>query len=379
MNRRVLIHVGWAVLATAAIVLDTLARASTDPGAWVWPFGLVAYALAGVLILIHRPGNRVGLLFAVIGATAGVFSLAYWVALRWLDAPWSPYLEAIGLPGFAVIYWGLITLFYIFPVGTTLPGWRRWLFRVFTAVTLGVLPVVAIVTTATFDEAGSGRPNPLYVEGLFLEDAFAGALIVLAIGAVGGIASLVTRFRGSVGVERAQMKMFLSGAATLAVVAGFALGLPESGSDPWWSYAVVATAFLALPAAVTAGILRYRLYDIDRVISRTVSYALVVIVLAGIFLAVVALLASLLPAQDDLAVAASTLAVAALFNPLRRRVQSAVDRRFNRSRYNAEAEIGALSARLRDAHDRDEITGEMAAVVVKTMQPSAVGVWLRDS
>lgn len=378
MSARVVFHTSWAVLATGAIVLDTLARAPTDSGAWVWPFGLVGYALAGALILIHRPGNRVGLLYTLVGVTAGVFSFCYWASLTWIDAPWSPYLEAVGIPGFAVTYWGLIALLYIFPVGTTLPGWRRWLFRIFTAVSIGVLPVGGVLATPVFEEGGSGRPNPLYVEGLFTGDVLAAALVLLAVGAIGGISSLVTRFRRSFGVERAQLKLFLAAAVAFVLIVGLAVGLPESGSDPWWTYAVTAAAFLGLPAAVTAGILRYRLYDIDRVISRTVSYSLVVVVLAGVFFAGVALLTSLLPAQSDLAVAASTLAVAALFSPLRRRVQSMVDRRFNRSKYDIEAEMNALSTRLRESHKQDEITSEMLALIKHTMQPAVFGVWVRS-
>jgi hypothetical protein len=378
VTRRVWFHLGWALLAAGSITLDTLSRASTDPGAWVWPFGMVTYPIAGALILIHRPRNRVGALFTVVGVTAGVFSLAYWVALTWLDAPLSPHLEAVGIPGFAVTYWGLIALLYLFPVGTAIPGWRTWLFRVFTAVTLGILPFVAVMSTEFLDEAGSGRPNPFHVGGLSLDGIFNVSLLFLAVGAFGGISSLVNRFRRSAGVERAQMKMFLSGAVAFVVIVGFAVTSPESesASDPLWIYGLVMAAFTALPASVTAGILRYRLYDIDRLISRTLAYTVVVAAMVGIFLGVVSLLTSLLPAESDLAVAASTLAVAAMFNPLRRRIHSAVDRRFNRSKYDAEAEIDALSARLRDAHEIDGITEEMLGVVARTLQPSSVGVWM---
>ncbi len=368
-------HLAWSLLATAAICLDTFTRVSTDPGAWVWPFGLVGYPLAAAIILIHRPGNGVGRVFAVIGATAGIFSFTFWAGLTWSDSPWTIYLELIGLPGFAVTYWGLVSLLFIFPTGETLPGWRRHFFKLFSVVALGVMSVLAFVSTETL-EGGSGRRNPLYI--VALDAGFGAALVVLGLGAVVGISTLVSRFRRSTGIERAQLKVFLTGATIFVVIAAIALGSPETETDnePLWLNFVVAAAFLAPPAATAAAMLRYRLYDIDRIISRTVAYFLVVGMSAGVFLGLVVGIQALLPAQNNLAVAASTLAVAALFNPLRKRVQSIVDRRFNRSKYDAETEIDALAARLRDAHDIGGITAEMIRLVNKTVQPTSVGVWM---
>lgn len=377
MISRSLLHLAWATVATIIIVANTVLRLPFDPGAVVWPLGLVAYPLAAALILIHRPGNRVGRVVAVVGVTAGVFSAADWFALTWGDSAWSPYLEVLGLPGFTFTYWGLVALLYLFPTGEALPGWRRRLFGFFTVVALGAMSLVAIVTTEVFST--SGNANPLYIEGLDLGDGFGAVLAVLGIGAVGGINSVISRLRHSVGVEHAQMKVFLAGAVAFVVIVGAALSLPESSdpnADPWWSYLIVMGGLLAMPGAITMAILRYRLYDIDRLVSRTVSYTLMVSLLAGIFFGVVTLLSTLLPTDSNLAVAVSTLAVAALFNPLRRRLHAWVDRRFNRTRYDAQQEIEGFTGQLRKSPDLDQILGGMEEIVAKTMQPSTVAIWV---
>lgn len=382
MISRVLFHLGWAVVATTAIVADTVLRLPFDfPGALVWPLGLVAYPLAGALILIHRPGNRVGRVVTVVGVTAGVISAADWFALTWGDSPWNPYVEVLGVPGFTVIYWGLVSLLYLFPTGETLTGWRRRLFVVFTVVTLGVVSVVATVTTETFED--SGTANPLYVEGFDLGVGFGAALVVLGVGAVGGIGSVTRRLRQSVGVERAQMKVFLVGGIAFVVILGAALSLPESADpsgDPLWTYLVVVVGLLAMPAAITAAILRYRLYDIDRLVSRTVSYTLVGGVLAAVFAVVTIGLPQWFGVADDapLLVAGATLAAAALFNPLRRRFQDIVDRRFNRARYDAQQEVDAFAESLRTGLDIDDLTGELIGVVAKTMQPVSATIWIQE-
>ncbi|GAC1331466.1 MAG: hypothetical protein NVSMB13_19800 [Mycobacteriales bacterium] len=134
-----------------------------------------------------------------------------------------------------------------------------------------------------------------------------------------------------------------------------------------------------MPAAAGLSILRYRLYDIDRIISRTVGYALVTGLLVAVYVGLVNAVSRLTPGGNSLAVAASTLSVAALFQPVRRRVQAGVDRRFNRSRYDAARTIDAFSARLREEVDLTSLQGDLLGVVRRTMQPASVGLWLRDS
>jgi len=141
---------------------------------------------------------------------------------------------------------------------------------------------------------------------------------------------------------------------------------------------LAATMLAGLPVAIGVAILRYRLYDIDRIVSRTVGYGVVTGLLVGVYVGLVTGVSRLTPGGSSLAVAASTLAVAALFQPVRRRVQSVVDRRFNRSRYDAARTIDAYSARLREQVDLDSVHRDLLAVVRGTMQPASVGLWLRE-
>jgi hypothetical protein len=148
----------------------------------------------------------------------------------------------------------------------------------------------------------------------------------------------------------------------------------EIGVDLGWAWSI---GVASIPVAVTMAITRHRLYEIDRLISRTVSYTIVVALLAVVFAGVVTLAGSLLQTESDLAIAASTLAVAALFNPLRRRVQALVDHRFNRSRYDAERVMNRFSESLRDEVDPDRVVGGWVSVAIETMKPVFAGVWVR--
>jgi hypothetical protein len=218
-------------------------------------------------------------------------------------------------------------------------------------------------------------------------DVLGGTLVF--VGLLGTLASLVVRLRRSRGRERQQLKWFVY-VALLGVVAiylldpllklltNLPLGSGNSGvlalTDPW------VLAPLALPITVAVAILRHRLYDIDRVINRTLVYGLLTALLGSVYAAGVFVLGRLLdPAdgQSELAVAASTLAVAALFHPARRRVQTAVDRRFNRARYDAARTVEAFSVRLRDQVDLDTLSAELLTVVDHTVQPTQASLWLR--
>jgi len=181
-------------------------------------------------------------------------------------------------------------------------------------------------------------------------------------------------------VERLQIKWFLF--AVLFVLAGIllqeALGDLVTVPETLWGL-MFGLSIMTLPIAIGVAVLRYRLYEIDRIISRTVSYTVVVVVLAAIYVAAVTWLTSLLPDQSQLVVAATTLGVATLFNPLRRRVQIWVDRRFNRSRYDAQKVMNAFSGSLRDRVDPDGVVEGWVGAVSETMQPTTVGVWVREA
>jgi hypothetical protein len=256
------------------------------------------------------------------------------------------------------------------------PRWRWW-------VGLTVAAPVALVLVAPL---APGRFEPrLLVDGSPFQDrALGGALLVatqaalavttLSVVVAGG--SLVVRFRRARGIERQQLRWVML-AATLMVLAapvvlvGLALGIPVLLE---W---VPAAWVVALPVAVGAAVLRYRLYDLDRIVSRTLSYGLLTVVLGGGYAGVVLGLGQLLGQESSVVVAGATLAVAALFHPARRRIQSVVERRFNRRRYDAAQTIETFSARLRDEIDLDTLSAELLAVVDQTMQPTQASLWLR--
>jgi hypothetical protein len=194
------------------------------------------------------------------------------------------------------------------------------------------------------------------------------------------LASQIPAYRRASGVRRAQLKWLLLGAATaLAGVMLTVFAVSHSASAVFIALGWVGAALIvALPAGIGIGILRYRLYDIDRLISRTLSYALLTALLVGVFVGVVLLTTRVLPFSSPVGVAASTLFAAALFAPLRARLQRVVDRRFNRAHYDAEATVAAFGARLRDAVDPETVLAELAAAAGGSLQPAHVSVWVRQ-
>jgi hypothetical protein len=189
---------------------------------------------------------------------------------------------------------------------------------------------------------------------------------------------VVLQFRSSRGVERQQMRWVAAGAA--AAVIGLAVSLPSGlGLAPDWISAIIFPALLCPPVAVAVAALRYRLYDLDLIISRTLTWALLTVLLGLGYAAVVLGLSRLAGQGSSLVVAAATLGVVAAFSPLRRRVQDLVDRRFNRRRYDAAGTVEAFAARLRDQVDLDALHGELLAVVDQTMQPTRASLWLRHA
>ena len=192
------------------------------------------------------------------------------------------------------------------------------------------------------------------------------------------LAVQVPRYRRADDERRQQLKWLYSGAVVF--VASLFLAVMTNDSRSAWSLAVndviSPLGFAVLPFCTGVAVLKYRLYAIDRIISRVISYAVLSAVLAGVFAGLVLLATQVLPFHTPVGVAVATLAAAALFNPLRRRVQRAVDRRFNRSRYNAEAVIAAFTARLRGTVDLDAVRDDLAAAVDQAFEPVHVSVWL---
>jgi hypothetical protein len=222
----------------------------------------------------------------------------------------------------------------------------------------------------------TGLPSPLAVPAL---EEVAGVItadpsFLFVIGfTLAAIVLVIGRWRRSEGVERLQFRWLLVGAVAFMLIMGIGQVVPE-GNDGELLWLLGGSA---IPGAIGIAVLRYRLFEIDRIISRTVSYTVLVGLLAAVYVGGVTGLTFLLPDQSQLVVAATTLTVAALFNPVRRRVQDLVDRRFNRSRYDTQRVMDGFAGSLRDRVDSSEVVEGWVGVVAETMQPAAVGVWVR--
>jgi hypothetical protein len=342
----------------------------------------VGYATIGLVLSLHRPANPIGWLYAASG-------------LAWaLSEPFGPWLDqlvhdhwplpvaaqlAIVAGGFLWapgVAFGITLPFLLLPGGRLRsPGWRV---VVATAVTgAGLVLAAGSLIPGRLGETAVANPFALAgPAGAVAMGLFDAGLALHAASAVAALVSLVLRFRSARGVERQQLRWVAAGAA--AAVAGLLptilVGL---GIAPRVNDLVVYPAVLCVPVTVAVAVLRYRLWDLDRLVSRTVTYTLVSSLLVLPYLLILPAVTRLAGASGSLAVAAATLTVAAAFSPLRRRVQDGVDRRFNRRRYDAARTIEAFAIRLRDQVDLDALTAELLAVVETTMQPTRASLWLR--
>jgi hypothetical protein len=375
-----------AVLALAAGArLAALTAAADLPGAQglgpvVLPVVLatVSAAAVGAVLASRRPRHPVGwLLLGVAVALVASVLIESYVKYGLLVRPGSLPAARL-LVGFTyppAVVWlscaGFVLL--LTPTGRLpSPRWRWW------ARLAAAAPVVAALALVVQPDplAPDYHGNPLAVPALarLLAAPGVAAVALVFISLLVGAGSLVGRFRRARGTERQQLRW-------LALAAALAAGLLLIGLVAGYlSRDAVVLASLTLcvallPLATGAAILRYRLYDLDRIVSRTVAYGLLTVLLGGGYVLVVLGLGQLLGRDSSLA--AATLAVAAIFQPARRRVQGVVERRFNRRRYDAARTIGAFSARLRDQVDLDDLRGELLAVVDQTMQPTRASLWLR--
>jgi MFS family permease len=386
----------WAVwllamlgLAVAAW-LDHLQRQAGSPEtAWLLQAGSVPLLMAavsavtvGALLGSRRPAHPVGWLLLGLGLLVvanGVVSgyVSYGLLARPGALPAASYLAGIsnGIQVLWLACGGFVLL--LTPTGSLpSPRWRWWA-RVAAAAPVLLVLLSAVDPQPLLPEHPTVG-NPLAVPvpaGLLLAVAAVDAVLVLAT-LVAAAGSLVARFRRARGTERQQLRWLAVGAA-LATVALLVAVAGGAMSKDGVVLAGLGTCVALLPLATGAAILRYRLYDLDRIISRTVAYGLLTVLLGGGYAAVVLGLGQLLGRDSNLVVAMATLAVAALFQPARHRIQQAVDRRFNRRRYDAARTIAAFSDRLRQQVDLDTLTAELLAVVEQTVQPTRASLWLR--
>jgi hypothetical protein len=379
--------VAFLVLLGASVPLALLNRTLTLDSALVLVL-LLAFGTVGALVVAGRPENWIGWIFCagallwVFGQTGqeyamyaletrpGALPLGIWAA--WL-ASWT----------FDIGWFLLLTFtFLLFPTGH-LPS-RRWR----PVAWIAAFFIVTHVMTKPFApgplEALPSAINPVGVEAagvaLWISDQFTFLLLgTIAI----SMMSIVVRFRYATGLERQQLKWitYVVGVLLMLFAASSLIGeLLGSDAYPLALEVALLLSFVAFPIAVSIAILRYRLYDIDIIINRTLVYGLLTMALATVYVGCVVLLRSVLApltGSSELAIVTSTLAIAALFNPLRRRIQATIDKRFFRRKYDATKVLAAFGRTVRDETDLEALTSEMLHVVDETMQPETVGLWLR--
>jgi hypothetical protein len=350
------------------------------PDAGALLLGGVSAATVGAVLASRRPRHPVGWLLLTLGLSLTASGPATGYANYGLLA--RP--GTLPAAAYAAHYHGISILLVAASLGFVLlltptgslpsPRWRWWARVVVAAAALSLVSTLPIPFASPYQSA----TNPLVV------DALAGPLLALSnvtfvvtgLGVPVAAASLVLRFRRARGVERQQLR-WLALAAALTAVAAVVLAALAPAADPVLLGWATAACLTLLPLATGAAILRYRLYDLDRIISRTLAYGLLTLLLGLGYAGVVLGLGRLLPQGSSLVVAAATLAVAAAFQPARRRIQAVVDRRFNRRRYDTAQTMTAFSARLRDQIDLGTLTSEVLGVVDQTMQPTQASLWLR--
>jgi hypothetical protein len=400
VSRRAAARLAWSMcalsLASTALAVLLLVRVLSSPNPHVFEFWVqgivipVTCSTVGVIIASRRPDHPIGWLFCVVGLLAGVNHLcaeyaiyallsqpdslpggraAAWVA-SWCGMPANALLVFVGL---------------LFPDGR-LPSWR-WLPFAWLNVVVAVVGTVAVAFLAGPIPTLAPIENPLGLEDArnLLEPiaTVAGALERGILGLV-AVASLFLRLHRARGDEREQVKWLAYAASVVVIGAILTYVVPEAtGARLAGQVGLVllAVGFVGIPIAIGIAILRYRLYDINLLINRTLVYgtltATLVVFYFGAIVVLQRVFVALTGQRSTLAVVASTLVIAALFNPLRRSIQSFIDRRFYRSKYDAIKTLEAFSAKLRDETDLDALSDDLEDVVRETMQPTHVSLWLR--
>jgi MFS family permease len=383
----------WALamlgLAAAAWLNHLVRQAGSPAAAWLLQPAIVPLLVAavsaatvGALLGSRRPAHPVGWLLLGLGllVVADVVVseyVAYGVVARPGSLSGASYLAGVsnGVQFLWLACAGFVLL--LTPTGSLpSPRWR-WCARLAAAAPLLLVLLSAVDPQPLLPEHPEVG-NPLAVPvpaGLLLAVAAVAAVVVLAT-LVAAAGSLVVRFRRARGVERQQLRWLALAAALAAGLLLVAVAAGAMGRDGV-VLAAIGTCVALLPLATGAAILRYRLYDLDRIISRTLAYGLLTLLLGLAYAGVVLGLGRLLPQGSSLAVAAATLAVAALFQPTRRRIQQTVDRRFNRRRYDAARTIEQFSSRLHQQIDLGTLTAELLAVADRTVEPKMASIWLR--
>ena len=385
---------GWSVVLGGIAVVSLAATIPLSAFAHLLGDGIVALVLGvpcmavGFLVARRQPRNPLGWLFLIIAIFLFLPTVGGDYAYLNYDLGHRLPFAAAGLAVDGLWTYGLalfVVVILLFPDGKLPSRFWRWALRVWCAA-FAVLLIAIVAATA-----GALAAHPIRIDttgGLVALDNPAGwfaavlhgCLLVLLALSVAFIGHQVLSWRRSSGERRQQLKWLASGAAvsivSLVLAAVFASSSSSQGTGGQWIGNIAWFGLAALPVSIGVAILRYRLYEIDRIISRTLAYALVTGLLIGVFAGLVLLTTDVLSLSSPVAVAASTLAAAALFNPLRQRVQRIVDRRFNRTRYNADRTVAAFAARLKDAVDMTAVSDDLTDVVHQTLEPAHVSLWI---
>ncbi len=347
--------------------------------------GFGMFTLVGALLIARRPGNPIGWILSVISLVVLAAALETYAAYVMTTRGRPDWLAIVGVwanSWYWFLFLGLVLVYLplLFPDGR-LPS-RRWLpVAVVPGIALAAMVVLgALVDTLSGQDIDYQIENPIGIEGLAHVEDMPLVLSVLGvpllIGCVGGVAAVVVRLRRSRGVERQQMKWFLYAAAPTPTfpITDYLPGVVSGLLFGW--------ILIGVPMAIGIAVLRYRLYDIDVVINRTLVYGSLTVSLALVYFGSVVglqrLLSPVVGEGSQLSVVASTLLIAALFQPLRRRAQGFVDRRFYRKKYDAQKILESFSAKLRGMSDLDGLNEELLAVVGETVQPTHASLWLRE-
>jgi hypothetical protein len=368
------------LLATAVIPLDVLARQNVLANAALLAISLPMCAV-GLIVARRQPGNPIGWLLLVIpasillGLDAGPYAwLTYRMGYR---LPFGPAAVLLENSYWAVLTIALPLVFLLFPDGVLpSPRWR-WVLWSYLTVAIGLFllgyaaTVAIIVTQGVHLDAGGGLAGLDHPSGSTAWVAKVNALFpALLVFWPVFAARLVLSWRRASEDRRQQLKWLMVGSAV--AVAGFIISNTVPALDPG---AIAVGVGVVLPVCLGVAILKYRLYDIDRIISRALAYTIVTGLLVGVYAGLVLLTTQVFLVHTPVAVAASTLAVAALFNPVRRRVQGVVDRRFNRARYDADQTVAAFATRLKDAVDVASVRDDLARTVHQALEPAHVSLW----
>jgi hypothetical protein len=378
----VLILALWATALGLEGPIHQLSAASV-----VFGTGVLVFAGVGILVARRQPRNPVGWLLIL-------FTFLFLLGIDGQDYAVFCYLfghQRLPLASAAVVFKQVATVGFLllpavillFPDGRLAsPRWR-WALGIYAVVSAVVTidafapPVAAVAARDVHVDSSGDITDASHLRGWLVHPpvGLVAAVWVLLAGIwLSFVAYQFISWRRSDGERRQQLKWLACGAAV-----ALGIGVGASSAVTGVLGTIFSATLFALPVSIGVGILRYRLYDIDRIISRTLAYTIITGLLIGVYTGLVLLATDVLDVHSSVAVAASTLAAAALFNPVRRRVQRAVARRFNRARYDADRTVAAFAARLKDAVDLDSVRNDLAGVVLQTLEPAHLSVWVRPA